>query len=210
MINDNANDNAKNNANNTNDNSSSGSSSGSSTGRCGSGTRDETIEMKVCLVQIIRYLNHILFIWIIRTTIIMFSSSSISTTVIRWPRAAAEFGRRGSYIRREPVRFDSFRFRTFRKVIGSARFGSESRVSQFDAIQPVLFERIMARSGSVRLVSASGSGRFRNQTIRFGSASASSVRFLTPSCDWSHPAKGSWKESSTTIASTWSWASPSA
>ena len=62
MINDNANDNAKNNANNTNDNSSSGSSSGSSTGRCGSGTRDETIEMKVCLVQIIRYLNHILFI----------------------------------------------------------------------------------------------------------------------------------------------------
>ena len=31
------------------------------------------------------------------------------------------------------------------------------------------FERVVARSGSVRFVSASSSGRFRNSTVRFGS-----------------------------------------
>ena len=34
--------------------------------------------------------------------------------------------------RKEPVRFDSFRFRTFREFIGSVRFGSENAMSRFD------------------------------------------------------------------------------
>ena len=66
-------------------------------------------------------------------------------------------------------RFDSFRFRTFRKLIGSVRFGSEISISGFDAVRPVFFGRFVARSGSVRFVSASGSDRFQNSTVRFGS-----------------------------------------
>ena len=69
---------------------------------------------------------------------------------------------------REPVRFDSFRFRIFLKLIGSVRFGSDKLFSRFDPIRlPV--ERLMARSCSVRTVSASGSGRFQSQAVRFGS-----------------------------------------
>ena len=45
---------------------------------------------------------------------------------------------------------------------------------------PSFLGRVVARSGSVRFVPASGSGRFRNLTVRFGSAG--SVRFLIPSC----------------------------
>ena len=48
--------------------------------------------------------------------------------------------------RKEPVRFDSFRFRTFSKThrFGSARFGQY--VSRFDAVRPALFGRAVARS----------------------------------------------------------------
>ena len=85
--------------------------------------------------------------------------------------------------RKESVRFDSFRFQIFRKLIGSIRFGSvrfcsaRNKVSRFDAVRPAfLFGRVVARSASVRFGSASGSGRFQNETVRFGSAG--SVRFL--------------------------------
>ena len=55
--------------------------------------------------------------------------------------------------RREPVRFDSFRFRTFRNIIGSVR-------------------KVIC-SGS-----ASGSGRFQNYTVRFGSVRPLRFGFL--------------------------------
>ena len=64
-----------------------------------------------------------------------------------------------AYSRKEPVRFDSFRSRTFRKLLGLVRFGSEVVVSRFDAVRPALFGRFVARSGSVRI---SDSGRFRS------------------------------------------------
>ena len=60
-------------------------------------------------------------------------------------------------------RFGSVRY-------GSVRFGSARTKCcffWFDAVRPALFERVMVRSGSVRFVSASGSGRFQNQTVRF-------------------------------------------
>ena len=82
--------------------------------------------------------------------------------------------------RKEPLRFDSFRFRNFRKLIGSVRFGSERSFSWFDAVRPALFGRVVARSDSVRSGSAVSSGRFRNSRVWFGSAG--SVRFLIPSC----------------------------
>ena len=72
---------------------------------------------------------------------------------------------------KEPVRFVSVS--DFRQFIGSVRFGSESQFSRFDAVRPALFGRVVARSGSDRFVSASGSGRFRNKTVRFGSVSYS-------------------------------------
>ena len=65
--------------------------------------------------------------------------------------------------RKEPLRFDSFRFRTFRKLIGLVQFGSGNSYFRFDAVRPALVGRVVARSGSVR----------------FGSAG--SVRFLIPS-----------------------------
>ena len=82
------------------------------------------------------------------------------------------------------VRFGSVRFGSeidigSKHVIGLVRFGSENKISRFDAVRPALLERVMVRSGSVRFGSAFGSGRFRNFTVRFGSAG--SVRFLTPS-----------------------------
>ena len=55
------------------------------------------------------------------------------------------------------VRFDSVRF-------GSVRFGSvrKNMFARFDTVRPAFFGRVVARSGSVRFVSASGSGRLRN------------------------------------------------
>ena len=70
-----------------------------------------------------------------------------------------------------------FRFRTFLRLIGSVRFGSENHISQFDSVRPALFGRVVARSGWVRFVSVSGSGRFQNSTVRFGS-----VRLGTSTC----------------------------
>ena len=63
--------------------------------------------------------------------------------------------------RKEPVRFDSFRFRTCQQFICSVRFGSENIVQSDSAC---VFGRVVARSGSVRL------------------GSAGCVRFLIPSC----------------------------
>ena len=60
-----------------------------------------------------------------------------------------------AYHREEPVRFDSFRFRTFFNNpsvrFGSVRFGSESYLFRFDAVRPALFGCVLARSGSVRM-----------------------------------------------------------
>ena len=70
--------------------------------------------------------------------------------------------------RKEPVRLHSFR-RSSRQFICSVRFGSEICSFRFDAVWPAFFGRVVARSDSVRFGSASGSGRFRNQTVRFGS-----------------------------------------
>ena len=52
--------------------------------------------------------------------------------------------------RKKPVRFDSVRFRTFRKFIGWVRSGSDNSFCRFDAVRPVFFVRVVARSGSVR------------------------------------------------------------
>ena len=41
--------------------------------------------------------------------------------------------------------------------------------SWFQAVRPAFFESVVARSGSVRFGSASGSGRFCNSTVRLGS-----------------------------------------
>ena len=41
--------------------------------------------------------------------------------------------------------------------------------SRFDAVRLAFFGHAVARSGSGRFGSASGFGRFRNQTVRFGS-----------------------------------------
>ena len=72
----------------------------------------------------------------------------------------------------------------FRKLIGPVRFGSETNISQFDAVRPAFFGRIVARSDSVRF-----RVRFRpvpelHGSVRFGSAG--SVRFLIPSCITRH------------------------
>ena len=82
--------------------------------------------------------------------------------------------------RKDTIRFDSFRFQTFRKLIGSVRFDSEMYFSRFDVVRLAFFGHAVALSGSVRCGSASDSGRFRNSTVRFGSAGW--VRFLLPSC----------------------------
>ena len=59
----------------------------------------------------------------------------------------------GTQIRKEPVRFDSFRLRTFRKLIGPVRFGSVRTNSFTDSTRFGLrfFRRAVARSGSVPL-----------------------------------------------------------
>ena len=86
---------------------------------------------------------------------------------------------------KEPVRFDSFRFRTFLRLIGSVRFGSEKYSSRFDAVRPAFFGRVVARSGSVSVRFGSSlrpvpAGSGINSSVRFGSAG--SLRFLFPSC----------------------------
>ena len=68
--------------------------------------------------------------------------------------------------RKEPARFDSFRFRDSLNI-GSVRFGLAIVLFllfffRFDAIRPAHFERPMVRSGSVPFGSAFGSGPFRN------------------------------------------------
>ena len=80
--------------------------------------------------------------------------------------------------RKEPVRFDSFRFRTFQIFIGSVWFGSQNFISRFEAVRPACFGRVVAPSDSVRFGSASGSGRFRNYTVRFGSVRPVRFGFL--------------------------------
>ena len=102
--------------------------------------------------------------------------------------------RRDSWMR-DPgrKRFDSFRFRTSRQIIGSVRFGSQNIFSRLDAVRPAFFGRVVARSGSVRFGSAFGSLRFQNETVRF--ASAGSVRCLIPS--WR---SGAWREQQSALA----------
>ena len=53
--------------------------------------------------------------------------------------------------------------------------GSENYISQCDAVRPAFFGRVVARSGLVRFVSASGPGRFHNSMVGLGSVR--SVRF---------------------------------
>ena len=83
--------------------------------------------------------------------------------------------------RKEPVRFGSVRLRTFLKLIGSVRFGSENYNSWLDVVRPAFFGRVVARSGSVRFGSVprpvpAGSGIKRFGSVRparFGSVSYS-------------------------------------
>ena len=80
---------------------------------------------------------------------------------------------------KESVRFDSFRFRTFRKFIGSVRFGNYFpgstrfglRFSDASWLGPVRF-------GSFPRPVPAGSRIKRFGSVRFGG----SVRFLIPSC----------------------------
>ena len=59
-------------------------------------------------------------------------------------------------------RFGSVRFGSVR--FGSVRFGSGKQIPG-STLRPAFFGRVVARSGSVRFVSASGSGRFQNSTV---------------------------------------------
>ena len=68
-------------------------------------------------------------------------------------------------IRKEPVRFDSFRFRTFRKLIGSVRFGS------------IRFHSVPF--GSIRFHSVPF-GSIRFHSVPFGSIRFHSVRRTNP------------------------------
>ena len=86
--------------------------------------------------------------------------------------------------RKEPVRFDSFRFRTFRKFIGSVRFGSENSLPgsmRFGLrFSDASWLGGPVRFGSVPRPVPAGSGIERFGSVRFGSAG--SVRFLLPPC----------------------------
>ena len=73
-------------------------------------------------------------------------------------------------------RFGSIRFGSIFSKCLSGSFGN-CFAFRFDAVRPAFFEHVMVRSGSVRFGSASGSSRFQNKAVRFGS-----VRFLIPSC----------------------------
>ena len=50
----------------------------------------------------------------------------------------------------------------YKPLEGNVQFGSEHCISRFDAVRPAFFRRVVARSGTVRFVSASGSGWFQN------------------------------------------------
>ena len=70
--------------------------------------------------------------------------------------------------------------RAGRNRFGSIRFGSglfernnrfgwfRKNKFRFDAVRPAFFGGVVAWSGSVRFGSASGSGRFQSETVRFG------------------------------------------
>ena len=76
------------------------------------------------------------------------------------------------------IRFGSVILEKSSVRFGSVRFGSETYVSLFDAVRPAFFGRVVARSSSVRFGSASGSGRFRNYTVRFSSVRLVRFGFL--------------------------------
>ena len=84
-------------------------------------------------------------------------------------------------IRKETVRFDSFRFQTFRKLIGSVRFGSEM---YFSPVRRGLACIFRTRRGSVRFGSVprpvpAGSGIKRFGSVRFGRFGSVSHSFLS-------------------------------
>ena len=64
-------------------------------------------------------------------------------------------------------RFGSIRFGSGLFENSSVRFGSDFCFPRFDAFRPAFFGRVVAWSGLVRFVSASGSGWFQNETVRF-------------------------------------------
>ena len=85
--------------------------------------------------------------------------------------------------RKETVRFDSFRFRNFRKLIGSVRFGSVQKHISSGSTRFGLRFLDMAWLGPVRFGSFPRpvpAGSRINGSVRFGSAG--SVRFLILSC----------------------------
>ena len=80
--------------------------------------------------------------------------------------------------RKETVRFDSFRFQTFRKFMGLVRFGSAFCLPRFDAVRLAFSRHAVARFGSVRF-----RVRFRpvpelNGSVRFGRFGSVSHFFL--------------------------------
>ena len=87
--------------------------------------------------------------------------------------------------RKEPVRFDSFRFRTFRKFIDSVRFGSV-RVGKLlflvrcGSACVFRIRRGSVRFGSVPRPAPAGSGiKQRFGSVRFGSVRFGSYSFLS-------------------------------
>ena len=84
-------------------------------------------------------------------------------------------------VRKEPVRFDSFRFRTLRKFIGSVRFGSVRKLISPDSTQFGL------RFSDAPWLGPVGFGSFRvrfwpipelNSSVRFGRFGSVSYSFL--------------------------------
>ena len=85
--------------------------------------------------------------------------------------------------RKEPVRFDSFWFRSFRKFIGLVRFGSDNYFPNSTRFVPHFSDASWlgpVRFGSVLLPVPADSRIKRVGSVRFGSAG--SVGFLIPSC----------------------------
>ena len=66
----------------------------------------------------------------------------------------------------------------YNHIFGSVRLGNWLFPVRRGSACAFRTRRVSVRFGSVRFGSASGSGRFRNSTVRFGSAG--SVRFLIP------------------------------
>ena len=71
----------------------------------------------------------------------------------------------------------SIRFGSVLSENPSVRFGSVRRISFPGSTRFVRLSDAVARSGSVWFVSASGSGRFQNLTVWFGSADSRSVSY---------------------------------